>query len=170
MASDQPSGGVTIGNVRGGIRGSIIAGRDVTGATISIGGQPTPADKQPTVDELRQLLAEVQRELAELAAQKDALKEISAATPFTAQGAEQSVKDAAGKVDAEIKPEEAQSVQKGLTEATSLLESILDGAKSVAEKAGEAAKAVQPIVERLGPLVEKVGVAALWVGRLWLQV
>lgn len=170
MASDKQTGGVTIGNVQGGISESIIAGHDVSGATITLGGQPTPADKQPTVDELRQLLAEIQRELAGLAAQKDALKEISPATPFTAQGAEQSVRDAAEKIKPEIEPDKAQAVQKSLTEATSLLETILDGAKRAAEKAGEVGKAVQPVVERLGPLVERVGVAALWVARLWLQV
>ncbi len=168
MTNDQSFGGVTIGNVSGGIHGSIIAGRDVSGATITLGGQLTSAGKQPTFDELRLLLTEVQRELAELAAQKDALKEISPATPFTAQGAEQSVKDAAAKVEPEMKPEEAGSVQKSLAEAISLLGGILDGAKTVAEKTGEVGKAVQPLVERLGPLVDKVAVAALWVARLWL--
>jgi uncharacterized protein YoxC len=170
LTNGRPSAGVTIGNVSGGIHGSIIAGRDVSGATITLGGQPTPADKQPMFDELQRLLAEVQQELAELAALKDALKEISPATPFTAQGAEQSVKDAAAKVAPEMKPEEAGSVQKSLAEATSLLGGILDGAKTVAEKAGEVGKAVQPLVERLGPLVDKVAVAALWVARLWLPV
>lgn len=170
MTNDRPSAGVTIGNVSGGIHGSIIAGRDVSGATITLGGQPTPADKQPTFDELQRLLAEVQRELAELAAQKDALKEVSPAAPFTAQGAEQSVKDAAAKVAPEMKPEDAGSVQKSLAEATSLLGGILDGAKMVAEKASEVGKAVQPLVERLGPLVDKVAVAALWVARLWLPL
>jgi hypothetical protein len=170
MTSDKQPDGVTIGNVQGGIHGSIIAGRDVRDATITLGGQPTPADKQPTVDELRQLLAEIQRELAELAAQKDALKKISPATPFTAQGAEQSVRDAVEKIEPDIKPDEAQSVRKSLTEATSLLEMILEGAQTVAEKTGEVGKALQPVIERLGPLVERVGVAALWVARLWLQV
>jgi len=67
-----------------------------------------------------------------------------------------------------MKPEAAKSVQKGLTEATTLLSSILEGARTVVEKAGEVSNAVQPIVERLEPLVERVGVAALWVAKLWL--
>ena len=170
MTSDRLLYGITMGDVSGGIHGSIIAGRDVSGATITLGGQPTPASKQPSFDELRQLLAEVQQELAELAAQKDALKEISPATPFTAQGAEQSVKDAAAKIEPEMKPEEAGSVQKNLAEATSLLGGILDGAKTVAEKAGAVGKAVQPLAEMLSPLIDKVAVAALWVARLWLSV
>jgi len=108
------------------------------------------------------------KELAEVSAQKEILKQVSPATPFTAQGAEQSVKGAAEKVESEMKPEAAKSVQKGLTEATTLLSSILEGARTVVEKAGEVSNAVQPIVERLEPLVERVGVAALWVAKLWL--
>jgi len=171
MASKEESlSEVHIGDVTGGIHGSIIAGRDVTNATITIGGQPTPADKEPTVTELQQLLAEIQQELAEITVQRDALKEISPAAPFTAQGAEQSVKDVAKKVEEtpEIKPEEAKSMQESLTEATTLLSGILDGAKTVAQKAGEVGSAVEPIAEKLGPLVEKVGVAAFWVAKLWL--
>jgi len=161
---------VHIGNVTGGIHGSIIAGRDVKNATITIGGQPTPADKEPTLDEFKQLLAEIQQELAEVVAQQDALKQVSSATPFTAQGAEQAVKDVAKKVEAkpEMKPEEAKSAQKSLGEATTLLGGILDGAKTMAQKAGEVGKAVKPIAEKLAPLVEKLGVAAFWVAKLWL--
>ena len=172
MASKEESlSEVHIGDVTGGIHGSIIAGRDVTNATITIGGQPTPADKEPTVDELQQLLAEIQQELAEITAQQEALKEISSAAPFTAQGAEQSVKDVAQEVEetAEVKPEEAKSMQESLNEATTLLSGILDGAKTVAEKTVEVGKAVQPIADKLAPLVEKVAVAAFWVGRLWLM-
>jgi hypothetical protein len=109
MKQDRQPGGVTIGNVTGGIQGSMIAGRDVTHATITIGGQPTPADKEPTLDELKQLLAEVQHELAAITAQQEALKAISSAAPFTVQGAEQSVKDATKKIEEtqEMKAEEA---------------------------------------------------------------
>jgi hypothetical protein len=169
MASNGESlSEVHIGNVSGGIHGSIIAGRDVSNATITLGGQPTPADKQPTLEEFQQLLADIQAELAEVTAQQEALKEVSSAAPFTAQGAEQSVKDAAEKVEPEMEPEAAKSVQQSLTEATTLLSGILDGAKTVAEKAGEVGRAVKPIAEKLEPLVEKVGVAALWAAKLWL--
>jgi len=170
MTKGKQSGGVTIGDVTGGIHGSIIAGRDVKNVTITLGGQPTQADREPTIAELKQLLAEIQQDLAEVAAQREALKEISLAAPFTAQGAEQSVKDAARKVEETpgMKPAEAKSVQESLTEATALLSGILDGAKIVAQKAGEVGKAVQPIAEKLEPLVEKLAVAAFWAGRLWL--
>jgi hypothetical protein len=170
MASQEESlSEVHIGNVTGGIHGSIIAGRDVKNATITVGGQATPADKEPTLDELKQLLAEIQAELAEVTAQQEALKEVSSAAPFTAQGAEQSVKDAAEKIEPEMEPEAAKSVQQSLAEATTLLSRILDGAKTVAQKAGEVGRAVKPMAEKLEPLVEKVGVAALWVAKLWLQ-
>lgn len=170
--TDQESSGsssVTIGNVSGGIHGSIIAGRDVSNATITLGGQPVPADKQPTSDELKQLLAEIQQELAALTAQKEGLAQVSSAAPFTAQGAEASVKEAAAKAEGEVGPEQARSVQKSLTEATSLLGGILDGAKTVAEKAGAVGQAVKPIADTLAPLVDKLAVAALWVGKLWLM-
>lgn len=167
--SDETSGGVTIGDVGGDIKGNVIAGGDVKDVTITLGGQPTPADKQPTVEEFRQLLAEIQTELAEVAAQQDALKEVSAAAPFTAQGAEQSVKAAAEKTTDAMEPEEAKSVQKSLGEATSLLGGILDGAKTVAEKATDVGRAVKPIAEKLEPLVEKLAVAALWASKLWLM-
>lgn len=167
-AREESLSEVNIGNVSGGIHGSIIAGRDVTGATITIGGQPTPADKDPTLDELKQLLTEIQHELTEIAAQKDALREVSPASPLTVQGAEENVKDAAEKLESDMKPETAQSVQRSLKEATTLLSSILDGAKIVAEKTSEVAGAVSPLAESLEPLVEKVGVAALWAAKLWL--
>lgn len=169
MAEKEQSGGVSIGDVSGGIHGSIIAGRDVTNATITLGGQPTPADKQPTVDELKQLLAEIQGELAEITAQQDALQEISAAAPLTAQGAEANVNQAATEVEGKVGQEQAESVQKSLAEATNLLSGILDGAKTVAQKSVEVAEAVKPIAEKLEPLVEKLGVAALWAAKLWLM-
>ncbi|MBI1877071.1 MAG: hypothetical protein HYR94_02340 [Chloroflexi bacterium] len=170
MASNEESySEVRIGNVSGGIHDSIIAGRDVSKATITLGGQLTPADKEPTFAEFKQLLAEIQQALAEITAQPDALKEISAATPSTAQAAAQNFKDAAEKVEPEMKPETAKSVQQSLTEAIALLSGILDGAKTVAEKAGAVASAVKPLAEKLEPVVEKVAVATLWVAKLWLQ-
>lgn len=156
----EPSSGVHIGTVSGGIHGSIIAGRDVTHATVTIGGQRTPADKAPTFDEFKQLLTEIHKELETTASQQDALKAVSPAAPFTAQGAVQSVKDVVEKVKPEMQPDEATSMQKRLTETTSLLTNLLDGAKTLAEKAGEFGTAAQPIVEKLEPLVEKVAVAA----------
>lgn len=165
---EESHSGVQIGNVSGGIHDSIIAGRDAIKRTITVGGQPSPLDKEPTVAEVKQLLTEIQQELAEITAQQAALKEISPAAPFTAQGAAQSVKEAAEKIEAELKPDEVKSVQQSLTEATTLLSGILDGAKTVAEKSTEVGQAVKPIADHLTPLVEKLGQAALWVGKLWL--
>jgi len=162
------SSSVTMGNVTGGIHGSVIAGRDVKDVTITVGGQQTPADKEPTVEELKQLLADVQQELAEVLAQKEALQQVSAAAPFTAQGAEATVKDAAEKVGEEVEKEEAESLQKSLADASTLLNGILDGAKSAAEKATEVGTAVKPIADKLAPVVEKLAVASFWVGKLWL--
>jgi phage-related tail protein len=168
MAPDE-SGGVTIGNVSGGIHGSIIAGRDVSNATITLGGQPVAANKQPTPDELKQLLAEIQQELAKVMAQKDALQQVDVAAPNDAQGVEARVNDAVAKVEGEVSKEQTESVQKNLAKATGVLGEILDGAKTVAEKAGEVGQAVKPLADTLVPLVEKLGVAALWVGKLWLM-
>src|SRR5262249_1804593 len=128
----EPQSSVHIGNVTGGITGSIIAGRDVNNATITLGGQPTPASKEPTVDNLKQLLAEIHIELAALLTHQDTLQQISPAAPFTAQGAAQTMKAVTETVDkaAGHKPqeEEAQLLQTHLTQTTSLLSNILDGA------------------------------------------
>ena len=160
---------ITIGDVTGGIHTTVIAGRDVQDVTISLGGQPTPAEKEDLkVDDLKQLLAEIQTQLADLAAEQEALQAVSVAAPFTAQGAEAGINEAAVQIEGEVDKEQAQSIQHSLNEATSLLTGILDGAKSVAEKAGEVGQAVKPIAEQLAPLVERLGVAALWVGKLWL--
>jgi len=166
----EPSSQVHIDSVTGGIHGSIITGRDISDATITLGGQPTPASKEPTVDDLKQLLVEVHTELAVLLTQQDTLKQISPAAPFTAQGAAQTVKVVTETVDQSTgqKPQDAQSLHTHLTQTTSLLSSILDGAKTLAQKTGDVASAVKPLAEQLGPLVEKVAVAALWVGKLWL--
>jgi hypothetical protein len=168
-SKDDQQYGVHIGNVSGGIHGSIIAGRDVKDVTITLGGQPTPADKEPTVDEFKQLLAEIQKELTEVTAQKETLQQVSSAAPYTAQGAEASVSQATAQADKEVGAEQAESIQKSLTEATTLLGGILDGAKAAAEKSVEVGRAVKPIAEKLAPLVEKLGVAAFWAAKLWLQ-
>jgi ABC-type transporter Mla subunit MlaD len=171
IVRNDKQAGVTIGDVTGGIHGSIIAGRDVKNATITLGGERVPADKDPTVDELKQLLAEIQEGLAEIAAQQDTLAQVSAAAPYTARGAQQAISEATqtvGEGVPELEPEEAESVQERLKEATSLLGTILDGAKTVAKKTGEVVSAVQPLAEKLEPLLEKIGVAALWVAKLWL--
>ncbi len=171
MSEKKQSSGVTIGNVSGGVYGSVIAGRDVRNANITIGGQPTSADKEPTLVEFNQLMREIQKELQEITQLKDALKAVSSAAPFTAKGAEQSVKDAAVELVAKpkVKPEDAKSAQEKLAEATGILSTILDGAKAIAQEASETGTAVKPLIEKLTPLIEKVSVAAFWVAKLWGQ-
>src|SRR5262249_2203771 len=95
----EPHSQVHIGSITGGIHGSIIAGHDVSNATITLSGQPTPASKEPRVDELKQLLAEIHKELADLMTQQAALQQVSPASPFTAQGAAQSVQEVREMVD-----------------------------------------------------------------------
>jgi hypothetical protein len=161
---------IDVGGIGGDMQG-VIAGEDVedVNISISIGGQPTPVDKEPTVDEFKRLLADIRQEIAEIAKEQELLKKIDPSAPFTTQGAEENVKTVAEKVEPEMEAEEAQSVQKSLTTALTLLNGILDGAKTVAEKADEVAEAVKPIVRKLGPLVQKLGVAALWATKLWLM-
>jgi hypothetical protein len=169
MSKENHSNGVTIGNVTGGIYGSIIAGRDVRDSTITLGGQSIPADKDPTMEEFKQLLAEIQKNLADITAQKEVLEKVSTAAPHTAAAAEATVRDAAKKATAkkDLKPEDAKSVQEGLIEATSILSTILDSTKTLAKKTIAAGRAAKPLIEKLEPLVEKVAVAALWVAKLW---
>jgi len=167
MTPDETGGGVKFGNISGGIHGSNIAGRDIISSTASVG--QSSEDKPPTVDELKELLAQIQQELAKVTVQKEALQQISSMAPLTAQAAEVGIQEAASKVEGEVNAEQAESVQKSLTEATDILSKILDGAKTVAEKAGEVGSAVKPIAETLAPLVEKLAVAAFWVGKLWLM-
>jgi hypothetical protein len=164
---DRYDSGVTIGDVSGGIHDTVIAGRDVTNATITGGSQQRSADQGPSIDQLRQLVGEIQRELARVVAQQDALRRVSPAAPFTAQGAEQAIKDIAARVNEPPRPEDAESMQASLEEASGLLSGILEGARAAAQKAGEVGEAVLPIAEKLAPIVEKLGVLAKWVAKLW---
>lgn len=68
-----------------------------------------------------------------------------------------------------MQPEEATSVKTRLEESVGLLNGILDGTKTITEKAEETAQAVEPIARRLEPLVQKLAVAALWTSKMWLQ-
>jgi hypothetical protein len=166
---DRYDSGVSIGNVSGGIHGTVIAGRDVTHTTIASGSQGPSTDQGPSIDQFRQLVGEIRRELAAVVAQQDVLKRVSPAAPFTARGAEQAIRDLAARIEGSPapRPEDAESMQASLEEATGLLGGILESAKAVALKAGEVGEAVMPIAERLAPIVEKLGVLAMWVAKLW---
>ena len=84
--------------------------------------------KTPTPDELKQLLAEVQQTLAEITAQPAALEQVSDDAELYATAAEKSLNKAAEKVAAtdEMKPEDAESIQKSLDKAAGTLNGILD--------------------------------------------
>jgi hypothetical protein len=163
MSNPKQVAGVTIGNVDGGIRGSVIAGENVRDVTIAIDGRNVAADKQPNADELKQLLLDIQRHLAQVVAQEEILLRLSPSAILVARSAEASVKDAVEKFKPQANTAESESLKTRLNEATSLLTTLLDGAKSLADKADEAGNAIQPIVEKLG-------VAALWAAKLWLHV
>jgi hypothetical protein len=166
MPKNKKSPGVHI-QAGGDVRDNVIAGHDVEVQNLQIGDRSAQEDKAPTLEEFKQLLAEIQADLAEITAREEALKAVSPAAPFSAQGAGQSLKDAAEKVSSEMKPEEVEPVHKRLAEAGAILSGILSGAKNAIEKTAEIAGAVGPLVEKLGPLVEKVGIASLWAARLW---
>ena len=169
MSQNENSGsGVRIGNVGGSISNSIIAGGDVSNATITVGGKDVPVDKEPTVEELQQLLTEVTQELTELVGQEEALKLISAATPYTAKGAEENLKDVASKVKPELDKEESQKIGERLKETGSMLSTILDGAKNLIEKSVEVGESLKPVMDKLGPVIDRIGVLSIWASRLWL--
>lgn len=170
MAKQKYSSEVRFGNVDGGIHNTIVGGRDVRNATITIHGRPISPDRELTVDELRLLLGDIQEDLAKIVAQQEALSEISPDAPSTIQGAEQNIMAAAESIaeTPDVEPEQAKTAEQTLEKAAKLLALILDDAKAVIEKAAEVGKAVKPIAAQLEPLIEKVGVAALWVAKLWL--
>lgn len=168
MSKSKQAGGVTIGNVSGDIKGSVIAGGDVRGVTITIDGRPVAADKEPNIDELRKLLVDIQRQLAELVAQGEALSKLSPSATLVARSAEVSVKDAVDSFKPEPAAHETKSIKARLTEATSFMTTLLDGAKSIADKTTEVGKSVQPVIEKATPLLEKLTVAAAWAARLWV--
>ena len=157
---------IKIGNVGGDFSGNV-AGRDVNVDQSITGEALVPREKEEAADELKQLLASIQQQLAEVMAKQDALKEVSPAAPFVTQGVEQTINDSTEKVEADMSAESAQSVQENLKEATTLLTGILDGAKVTAEKIGEVGHAVKPIAEKLEPLIGSIGKALLLI-KLWL--
>jgi hypothetical protein len=168
MAKNKQSSGINISS--GSIQGIISSGNiTIKKSTVTIGNHTVSIEKEPDVGELQQLLTEIQRDLAEITAQQDTLRKVSSATPHVAKGAEESIRDAVEKIKPNLKPTEAKSVQQSLSEATNLLSGILDGAKTVAQKATGVGKAVKPIAEKLEPVIERLGVAVLWVAKLWLQ-
>lgn len=165
----EPSGGVHIGNVTGGIRGSVIAGRDVVNATLG-GGRTQETEPAPTVDALERLLAEAGQELAAIVARRKALQGISAAAPFTAQGAAQAIETATVKVreSPRIGTAEARSIRAALDEAATLLRGILRSAQAASEQADKEMGSMASLADLLPRLIEKVDQASHWAATLWL--
>jgi hypothetical protein len=83
-------------------------------------------------------------------------------------GAAASVRDAADKLGADGDPADPRSVQSSLTQAADLVGSVLDSTQKAVDVAEKVGSKLPAIIGVLGPLVTKLGVAALWVGRLWL--
>lgn len=162
------SGGVSIGNITGGIHGSNIAGRDVVGSTASYEASAA-VEEEPSVEKLQELLAQIEKALAELNGQSELLEQLDPAAPVQAQLAQTQVGTAARDIAApdEVKPENAKSILQRLKEASDLLNGILGAARSAAEKTVEVGKAVMPIAEALEPLLMNLAVAAAWVVKLW---
>jgi hypothetical protein len=66
-------------------------------------------------------------------------------------------------------PETAQAGESSLKRAVQRLSELLEGAATVAQKAGQVGEAAKPIAEKLAPLVENIGRAILLLGP-WLGV
>jgi hypothetical protein len=139
----------------------VIAGRDVQNATLgAVGTRETPP--APTVAQLSGLLIEIQHGVAALADQREALQRISAAAPFTAQGAAHAIEQAAGVVAASSDSHlsDAPSLHATLQEAAALLRGIQQSARA-------ASGGGRGIAGSLSPLVQKLDQASDWAKMLW---
>ena len=161
------TGGGTHGNGSGKNEGGIIARRDWHNVKTSNRSPPSP-EKNPPVEDLKRLLASLQQDMAQLAAQPETLQQIAPSAPFTIQGAAASLNAALEAVAGPVDQARAKSVQQNLAEAINLLSRSLDSARTVAEQPTHLGRSAQTIVAALEPVVEKLGTASVWVCRLWL--
>jgi hypothetical protein len=168
MAKKKDSSSVKIGNVKGGIKNANIAGGDINITEIMIDGKPVKVDEEPSIDQFKELLAEIQAEMAKVVLLESELKAIAPGTPTTAKAVEEKIEFASKKAEENLDQDTAENLQDSISDATSWLTNILDGAKRVATKAGEVGEAAKPIVEMLEPIVTNLGVAALWAQKLWM--
>jgi hypothetical protein len=164
----ETSDGVRLGNISGGIHESVIAGRDITNATVTFGGKTMSAGDNPTPADLAALLDELTTTLSALAERSDILSQISTSAPHTMAGARETVCTAAAHLEGAVTQEKAKSAQGELSEATTLTSAILKRATAMVEGASDAGQAVQYVVATLEPLLSMLAVATLWIGRLWL--
>jgi hypothetical protein len=167
---DDTSPGVRIGNVTGGIHNSLFAGRDISDATITVGDKTMRADETPTQADLAQLMADISKELAAVMANREELGAVSAAAPYAVQGATECVNSASKQLAGEISPAEATSVHRNLTDAATLMGTVVDTVDRDADKDENLGGKIKSVATKLGPLLEKLAVAAVWVSKLWLGI
>src|SRR5690349_6783113 len=135
------SGGVTIGNVGGDIQGSVFVGRDLYENKIEMARHAQAADKQPTIDELKTLLQEVQSALLEIRKLRPDLQ---------ADAALNEVSIAAEQIRPEVKAEEAASIQERIKNAATTVGNVLEGVRDVSTKVTQTGSSLKPIAETLG--------------------
>lgn len=167
MADKKISSGVKIGNVSGGINRSTIAGRDVVRSANSPVPSNRPVDTVPNAPELSQLLVQIQQSLTELAMEKKALVHLSLAASSKIEAAALNVEDANRNICPDGKKTEAITVSKRLSEATSLVSTLLDDVNEIGNKAEDIQDAVMPLAKRLSSLFGQLGTAAVWAAKIW---
>ena len=167
---DDTSPGVRIGDVTGGIHSSMIAGRDVSNATITVGDKTMRADQEPTQADLAELMADILRQLAELMADREQLGVVSTAAPYALQGATESVNAASQKLAGDISSADATVVHRNLTDAATLVGTVLDTTDRDADADEGIGSKIKSIGEKLAPLVKQLSVAAIWVAKMWLSI
>lgn len=167
---DDTSPGVRIGNVTGGIHNSLFAGRDISDTTITVGEKTMRADDTPTQADLAQLMADISKELTDVMADREQLSAVSAAAPYAVQGATECVNAASKQLAGEISPAEATAVQRNLTDAATLVGTVVDTTDPDANTGEGLGAKIKSVAQKLGPLLEKLAVAAVWVSKLWLSI
>jgi hypothetical protein len=165
--NSQP--GVTITNVTGGIHNPIIAGRDIKHVNVMGGKQPVTASDEPAKVDMKRLLTDIQRTLAEITSETETLQKISTATPLYAQATALDIRAVAKKLEAGAlqNTQEAEAIHKDLDRVSNTWAEIVAEAKAVAAHAGERSLAVTPIVDKLELLTEKIDQAMSLVNRSW---
>lgn len=169
----------------GGNSSGIIAGRDVNNAKVQNVGdvrgdgnvigidtqvstvETVTAAEQPSRERFAAVVQELQLVLAKIAEQSDLLSQVDPAARYTIPGAAQELNDVA----AELQSSEStnrRGILERLKTAATLTESVLDKAKSLADKATDAGKAAMQLVAQLGPVVVNLETLIVWTTKLWL--
>ena len=172
--SARPSGGgVQIGSVGGSISHSVIAGGDAGHITIAGSGQGESGTARPTLEGLARRLDAISRALAAVNAQGEMLGAVSPAAPFAAQGAAQSIADAAQRLSSPAAgsgTEVGPIMRRRIAEAGVLLRGIQDSAGTAEESVTESAGGyvgMGKLAGELSALCTQVEEAAAWADTLW---